>query len=211
MIRPPGTSIPMVSITVARLRQAGIGEARRNVCSVWSVPLRDLAPALGALGLAGLAAAAPLGAQACREPHYRWTQKTDTALADVAPQPTSVAVILATWAPPHLGPRDRCAPRSDHELETYSVTAWVRGSTGSKTTAIGTSSSPSEPIALPIPASWSRSRRRDTARATRGPGRSSTRLSATGRSAGAVSWRGRCGRASAGLPFSTDNTAAAGR
>ena len=84
------------------------------------MPLRDLAPALGALGLAGLAAAAPLGggAQACREPHYRWTQKTDTALADVAPQPTSVAVILATWAPPHLGPRDRCAPRSDHELET---------------------------------------------------------------------------------------------
>src|SRR2546422_8809026 len=126
MIRPPGTSIPMVSITVARLRQAGIGEARRNVCSVWSVPLRDLAPALVALGLAGLAAAAPLGAQACREPHYRWTQKTDTALADVAPQPTSVAVILATWAPPPLGPRDRCAPRSDHELETYSVTAWVR-------------------------------------------------------------------------------------
>src|SRR2546427_2706042 len=130
MIRPPGTSIPMVSITVARLRQAGIGEARRNVCSVWSVPLRDLAPALGALGLAGLAAAAPLGAQACREPHYRWTQKTDTALADVAPQPTSVAVILATWAPPHLGPRDRCAPRSDHELETYSVTAWVRRGAG---------------------------------------------------------------------------------
>src|SRR2546428_12046318 len=126
MIRPPGTSIPMVSITVARLRPAGIGEARRNVCSVWSVPLRDLAPALGALGLAGLAAAAPLGAQACRAPHYRWTQKTDTALADVAPQPTSVAVILATWAPPHLGPRDRCAPRSDHELETYRVTAWVR-------------------------------------------------------------------------------------
>src|SRR5207245_10222806 len=66
------------------------------------------------------------GAQACLEQHYRWTQKTDTALADVAPQPTSVAVILATWAPPRLGPRDRCAPRSDHELETYSVTAWVR-------------------------------------------------------------------------------------
>src|SRR3989449_8382825 len=85
-----------------------------------------ISPALVALGLSGLVAAAPLGAQACREPHYRWTQKTDTTLADVAPQPTSVAVILATWAPPHLGPRDRCAPRSDHELETYSVTAWVR-------------------------------------------------------------------------------------
>jgi hypothetical protein len=103
-----------------------MGEARRNVYSVRSVPLRDPAPALVALGLAGLVAAAPLGAQACREPHYRWTQKTDTALAHVAPQTTSVAVILATWAPPHLGPRDRCAPRSDRELETYSVTAWVR-------------------------------------------------------------------------------------
>src|SRR5256884_5667272 len=34
--------------------------------------------------------------------------------------------MLATWAPPHLGPRDRCAPRSDHELEPYSVTGWVR-------------------------------------------------------------------------------------
>src|SRR3989442_13870747 len=103
MIRPPGTSIPMVSITVARLRQAGIGEARRNVCSVWSVPVRDLAPALVALGLAGLAAGAPLGAQAGREPPSRWTQKTDPALADVAPQPTSVAVTLPPWAPPASG------------------------------------------------------------------------------------------------------------
>ena len=79
-----------------------------------------------ALGLAGLVTPAPLAAQVCREPHYRWTQKTDTALAQVAPQTTSVGVILATWAPPHLGPHDRCAPRSDRELETYSVTAWVR-------------------------------------------------------------------------------------
>src|SRR2546426_11137436 len=116
----------MVSITGARPRPAGIREARKNVYSVRPVPLRDPAPALVALGLSGLVAAAPLGAQACREPHYRWTQKTDTTLADVAPQPTSVAVILATRAPPHLGPRDRCAPRSDHDLETYSVTAWVR-------------------------------------------------------------------------------------
>src|SRR5213082_419134 len=116
----------MVSITGARPRPAGIREARRNVCSVRPVPLRDPAPALVALGLSGLVAAAPLGAQACRESHYRWTQKTDTTLADVAPQPTSVAVMLATWAPPHLGPRDRCAPRSDHELETYSLTGWVR-------------------------------------------------------------------------------------
>ncbi len=81
---------------------------------------------LVALGLTGLLAGAPLRAQACREPHYRWTQKTDTALADLAPQTTSVSAILATWAPPQLGPRDRCALRSERELGTYSVTAWVR-------------------------------------------------------------------------------------
>ena len=48
---------------------------------------------------AGLMAGAPLGAQACREPHYRWSEKTDTALGSVAPQPTSVSEILAGWAP----------------------------------------------------------------------------------------------------------------
>ena len=86
----------------------------------------DPAAALVALGLVVLLAAAPLGGQACREPHYRWTQKTDTARAAVAPQATSVVVMLASWAPPHLGARDRCAPRADRELETYSLTAWVR-------------------------------------------------------------------------------------
>jgi hypothetical protein len=90
------------------------------------VSLPEPAAALVALGLAGLMAGAPLGAQACREPHYRWTQKTDTALADLAPQATSVSAILATWAPPHLGPHDRCALRSGRELGVYSVTGWVR-------------------------------------------------------------------------------------
>jgi len=93
---------------------------------VWPVPRADPATALVALLLASLVAGAPLEAQACREPHYRWTQKTDTALADVAPQATSVSAILATWAPPDLGPRDRCARRSERELEAYTVTAWVR-------------------------------------------------------------------------------------
>ncbi len=79
--------------------------------------LPEPAAALVALGLAGLMAGAPLGAQACREPHYRWTQKTDTALADLAPQATSVSA---------LGPRDRCALRSGRELGVYSVTGWVR-------------------------------------------------------------------------------------
>jgi len=90
------------------------------------VPRPDPGAALVGLGLAGLVAAAPLGAQACREPHYRWSEKTDTALATVAPQPTSVSAILASWAPPDLGARDRCAPRASRELEVYSMTAWVR-------------------------------------------------------------------------------------
>ena len=34
--------------------------------------------------------------------------------------------MLADWAPPDLGARDRCAHRSERELLTYSVTAWVR-------------------------------------------------------------------------------------
>src|SRR2546425_11075696 len=116
----------MAAITVARRRRAAIHEARRSACWVWPVPRPDPAATLVALGLAGLGAAAPLGAQACREPHYRWSQKTDTTLATVAPQPTSVSAILASWAPPNLGPRDPCAPRTNYELGVYTLTAWVR-------------------------------------------------------------------------------------
>src|SRR5256886_3710611 len=116
----------MAAITVARRRRAAIHEARRSACSVWPGPRPDPAATFVALGLAGLGAAVPLGAQACREPHYRWSQKTDTTLATVAPQPTSVSAILASWAPPNLGPRDPCAPRTNHELGVYTLTAWVR-------------------------------------------------------------------------------------
>jgi hypothetical protein len=90
------------------------------------VPRPDLAAGLVALGLTCLAAGAPLEAQGCREPHYRWTQKTDTALAELAPLATPVSAILGSWAPPDLGPRDRCARRMERELTVYSVTAWVR-------------------------------------------------------------------------------------
>jgi hypothetical protein len=84
----------------------------------------DAAAAL--VGLALLPLALPAQAASCREPHYRWTQKVDTALAELPPLDGSVAAILATWAPPNLGPRDRCAPRADRELHTYRVTGWVR-------------------------------------------------------------------------------------
>src|SRR5439155_17526713 len=103
---PPGTSIPMAAITAGRRHPAEIREAPRSACSVWPVPRPEPAAALVALGLVGPLAGAPLGAQACQEPHYRWTEKTDTALAGVAPQPTSVAAILGSWAPPVLGPHD---------------------------------------------------------------------------------------------------------
>src|SRR5256885_4776126 len=123
---PPGTSTPMAVITAGRRFRAAMREAHRSACSVWPVPRPDLAARVVALGLAGLVVAAPLAAQACREPHYRWTEKTDTGLASVAPQTTSVSAILTSWAPPDLGPRDPCAPRADRELGAYSVTAWVR-------------------------------------------------------------------------------------
>ena len=77
------------------------------------------------LALAGLHDV-PAEPQRCREPHYRWTQKIDTALADLAPRPASVAAMLATWTPPDLGPRDRCAARSERERDVYGISAWVR-------------------------------------------------------------------------------------
>ncbi len=78
------------------------------------------------LGLIAALAGTPLHGQACREPHYRWTQKVDTSGIAVPPQSTSVATILASWAPPLLGSRDACAPRDERELRAYSLVAWVR-------------------------------------------------------------------------------------
>jgi hypothetical protein len=72
-----------------------------------------------------LLAAQPVRAQVCREPHYRWTQKVDTSVV-AAPESTSVTTMLASWAPPDLGPRDRCAPRDGRELRTYTLVGWVR-------------------------------------------------------------------------------------
>lgn len=78
------------------------------------------------LGVFALLTNTQLVAQRCREPHYRWTPKVDTSAVAVPPQSTSVASILATWAPPLLASRDDCAPRVDRELQTYSFVAWVR-------------------------------------------------------------------------------------
>src|SRR3989449_4393467 len=81
-----------------------------------------MAVALGAVALAGVLPTGPLGAQRCREPHYRWTQKVDTSLATLAPQPASAVAMLGTWEPPHLGAQDRCAPRAGRELQVYRLT-----------------------------------------------------------------------------------------
>ena len=78
------------------------------------------------LGAIALLAGTSLRAQACREPHYRWSVKVDTTAVAVPPRPTSVAAILTTWAPPLLGSRDDCAPRGDRERQTYTLLAWVR-------------------------------------------------------------------------------------
>src|SRR3989454_10893387 len=77
-----------------------------------------------------LAATTPLAGQTpgCSEPHYRWSEKTDASLASVTPKRAFISTILKTWTPLALTGQAlyTCAPRSGRELETYSVTGWVR-------------------------------------------------------------------------------------
>src|SRR2546425_3004312 len=124
---PPGSYSRTGATGAARQRPVPTGAAPKSASSSWPVRRPDAPGALVALVLAGLhARATPLAAQQCREPHYRWTQKTDTALATLSADPTSVTAILATWAPPNLASRDRCARRTDRELRVYRLTGWVR-------------------------------------------------------------------------------------
>jgi hypothetical protein len=58
--------------------------------------------------------------------HYRWAQKTDTALASHAPIAVELDTIVKSWVAPGLPAIDWCAPRQGHELNTYGVVAWVR-------------------------------------------------------------------------------------
>jgi hypothetical protein len=63
----------------------------------------------------------------CREPHYRWSEKTDTSLmATGVPRNISIGVVLGHWAPPGLTSHDWCAPRAGRELLLYSVRGWLR-------------------------------------------------------------------------------------
>src|SRR5260370_41835494 len=85
--------------------------------------MRGLSAALLALFGAGVADAQR---RHCAEPRYRWSAKVDTALAAGAPVATLVTAVLATWPPPDLTPRDRCAARRERELTLRGVTGWVR-------------------------------------------------------------------------------------
>jgi hypothetical protein len=81
-----------------------------------------------ALTLVGTLLAAPARAQwqPCREPHYRWNEKTDTALATATRLPTSIVAILTICRPLPFTAADRCAARVGNERRVYVVQGWVR-------------------------------------------------------------------------------------
>jgi hypothetical protein len=66
-------------------------------------------------------------AQSCTAPHYRWPEKTSTALLDERPQPVAISAILR-WRAPAIGPGPAfwCAPRVGAERQVLSVVGWVR-------------------------------------------------------------------------------------
>jgi len=107
------------------------------------------------------------------EPHYRWTQKTDTALADVARKRHRSQRSSPPGSPRPRAP-DRCARRSERELEAYSVTAWVRRVDKFRRRRDWHVELTERPTVLPIRASWSRSRHEIHPRYARA-GRRSTR------------------------------------
>ena len=70
---------------------------------------------------------AQLRAQACTDPFYRWTEKTDASLAVKTATKVTIPTML-TWAalPIYAGTQYECTDRQGRELKTYSVTGWVR-------------------------------------------------------------------------------------
>ena len=76
----------------------------------------------------GFLVAAPLGAQTCTEPHYRWTEKTDESLASLVPTRAYISTILGSWGLLDFTGQDlyKCADRQGRELRVYSITGWVR-------------------------------------------------------------------------------------
>jgi hypothetical protein len=64
--------------------------------------------------------------QGCAEPHYRWSEKVDTAPRARPAVPVDIAAILTTWAPLSLTSRDMCAPRGAREDSVFVLVGWVR-------------------------------------------------------------------------------------
>src|SRR2546428_937726 len=64
--------------------------------------------------------------QWCGEPHYRWSEKVDTALETRPATPALISQILTRWAPRSLTSKDACAPRAGREDSVFVVTGWVR-------------------------------------------------------------------------------------
>src|SRR2546425_10192320 len=64
--------------------------------------------------------------QRCAEPHYRWSEKVDTALETRPATPALISQILTRWAPRSLTSKDACAPRAGREDSGFGVTGWAR-------------------------------------------------------------------------------------
>src|SRR2546430_1433762 len=73
-----------------------------------------------------LVAPAAGSAQACAEPHYRWSEKVDTTLQTRPAAPVDIAAILSAWGPLSLTSRDLCAPRAGREDSVFVLVGWVR-------------------------------------------------------------------------------------
>jgi len=64
--------------------------------------------------------------QRCAQPHYRWSEKVDTALENRPATPALISQMLTGWAPRSLTSRDACAPRAGREDTVVVVTGWAR-------------------------------------------------------------------------------------
>ncbi len=65
-------------------------------------------------------------AQTCAEPHYRWSEKIDTAFAARPAARVEITTILTGWAPRSLTSKDICAPRAGREDSVFVVSGWAR-------------------------------------------------------------------------------------
>jgi hypothetical protein len=83
---------------------------------------RHIPTLVAALAVVPIAAAK---AQTCPEPHYRWSEKVDSAFTHLTPTDVDVSTIL-TWPARTITAKDKCAHRIGRERKVFSVTAYVR-------------------------------------------------------------------------------------